>query len=368
MNAEQRILTALRCEQPDRVPVLIYFNPYVEDWYTHLPSYAEVLSAAEEYADVVFKWDFPSPLMFTTAQRWIEQRDLGNGQTEHIIHTPDGPITEVARAGWRGHEVVKRWIASDEDARRVLSMPYAPSRPDLETFFDIKVRLGGRAVAQATFPEPAGLVDWIDEHLFTRWYAERRGLARQLLDTAFERIADGLTTCLEAGVGPVYVLRPAQGAQARHLSGEEFDEFVVEYDRRLVELIHRHDETYVILQSHGRIGPHLDRLPAIGMDGLEVIEPPISGDCSLAQVKDRLGRHVCLIATLPYEELSSRSTPEIERLVRKTLAAGAPGGGFLLSPCPVPGDRDLPAQASSNLIHYLKTAYREGQYADRSGA
>ena len=44
MNTEQRVLTALRREQPDRVPVFVYLNPYVEAWYTREPSYADLRS------------------------------------------------------------------------------------------------------------------------------------------------------------------------------------------------------------------------------------------------------------------------------------------------------------------------------------
>jgi len=362
MNAEERILTALRGGQPDRVPVLVYLNPYVDDWYSHLPSYAEVLSAAREYADVVFNWDFPCPLMFTAAHPWIEQRDLGNGQTEHVIHTPDGPITEVARVGWHGPEVVKRWIASTEDAHRALSMPYVPCKPDLETFFSTKARLGDRAVAQATFPEPLGVADWIDEQLLAAWCLRCRDLIRELLDTAFERIRDGLRTCLEAGMGPIYALRSRQSALLKHLSPADLEELIVPYDRPLVELIHRYEETYVTLQNQGRISSLLDPLRTLGLDGLEVVDPPLSGERSLAYLKARIGRHVCLIANLPYDELNSRSPAEIERLVCQTLAAGAPGGGFMLNPCPVAPERDLPGQASSNLIHYFRTAYHHGRY------
>ncbi len=364
MNVEQRVLTALRCEKPDRVPVLVYLNPYVEDWYSHLPSYAEVLSAAQQLGDVVFDWVFPAPFMFTTGHRWIEQRDLGNGQTEHIIHTPDGPITEVTRAGWRGHEVIKRWIATPEDAQRALSIPYVPCKPDLETFFSTKIRLADRAVAQISFQDPVGLLDWIDEQTLTKWRMRRRDLIRQLIETAFDRVADGLKTCLQASVGSLYALRSSAVPAMRHLSPEECDEFVIEHHARLAELIHRHEECYLVIQSCGRLGSLVDRLANVGIDGLEVVDPPLGGDVDLGTLKRRVGEHVCLIANLPYEILRGASTAEIERQVEQTLATASHGGGLILSPCPATPDRDLPPQASSNFIHYLKTAHEKGRYGE----
>ena len=44
MTGEERVLTALRRQQPDRVPVFIYLDPYTENWATLDPSSAEVLA------------------------------------------------------------------------------------------------------------------------------------------------------------------------------------------------------------------------------------------------------------------------------------------------------------------------------------
>jgi hypothetical protein len=45
MSVEQRVLTALQCGQPDRVPVFLYLNPYTPSWYSNEPSYRAVLKA-----------------------------------------------------------------------------------------------------------------------------------------------------------------------------------------------------------------------------------------------------------------------------------------------------------------------------------
>ncbi len=365
MEIEQRVLAALRCEQPDRVPVLTYFNPYLDGWYTHLPPYAEILTASREYGDAVFEWEFPAPLMHTGGARWIEQRDLGNGQTEQIIHTPDGPITEVVRADWREHEVVKRWIQTVEDAERALSLSTVAIRPDLEGFFAIKAQLTGKAVSQVTFHEPIALTDWIDERALVKWRVENRDLFRRLLDVAFERLTDGLATCLAAGVGPVYVLRTGQFSGRAVASPDDFEEFVLEYDRRLVDQIHTREGTYVVLQAGERTARVLDKLGEIGMDGVSLLEPPLSGEFNLAHVKARIGDRVCLIANLPHEELTRGSTAQIERLIQHTLAAGAAGGGLILNPCPSPRGHKLSDQASANLVHYLKTAHALGRYPVR---
>ncbi len=361
-DSQQRVLTALRCGQPDRVPVLVHINPYVEDWYTYVPSYADALSAANGFGDVVFNWDLPAPFMFTAGERWIEQRDLGGGRIEQIIHTPDGPLTEVAHRGWRERDVIKRWIQTADDADRALSMPYVPIRPDLSDFLNTASRLAGRAVSQVTFCEPIALADWIDEGTLATWRKSERGLLRQLLDTAFERLADGLRTCLDAGAGPLYVSRRGRLSGLEHLPLTDIEELIVGYARRLVELIHAYEGTVVIWQGGGRIGPLLDVLPSIGMDGLTVVDPPLSGDCDLHQLKACIGDRACIVASLPYDELARASTDRIGGLIRAVLQAGARGGGLILSPCAALQRRDLPEKVSENLVYYLETAHRLGRY------
>jgi uroporphyrinogen-III decarboxylase len=365
MNVEQRILTALRRQQPDRVPVLSCLNPYVEDWYTYLPTHADVLRASERYADVVYDWRYPVPLMFTAGERWTEQRDLGGGRTELVIHTPDGPVTEVVQASLRERRVLKRCIQSTKDVDRVLSLPYVASKPGLDDFFSTKQRLVNRAVARATFREPIAISEWIDEERFGEWCHSDRAIIRRLLDTAFERITDALRTCLEAGVGPIYSLSRGSCGGSEVLAQRDFEEFVVEYDRRLIEQIHTYDGRYVLVQGMGKVAPVIDMLVAIGMDGLHVTEPPARGDYNLAHVKARLGDRVCLIADLPYDELRRSSTAQIERQVRHTLAAAASGGGLILNPCDLPREREVTEMVADNLVRYLETAHDLGTYPIR---
>jgi len=361
MTTEQRVITALQCNQPDRVPVFVYLNPYVESWHTEDPSYAELLDACRQYADVIYDWSFPQGFFHTAADMRAESLQLSDGRVEHILHTPAGPISAVTRPDWRGSGTLKRWITEPEDAERVLSLPYTPQQPDLTAFFETKARLGDRCVAQLTFPDPICIAALIDEAVMAMWTIERRDLIRRMLDAALERILDHLRYCLENGAGPLYYFNGPEFALPPLMSPADFDEFVVEYDRKLVELIHSYPDRYVIVHSHGKVSNFLERFAAIGVDGLNVLEPPPMGDTILADAKTRIGDRVCLIGNVQYDNLARGSEQEIERLVAEAMAQGAPGGGFILSPCASPYERPLPAKASRNLIHYLKMGRKYGR-------
>lgn len=64
MTSRERILTVLRRQQPDRVPVTIYeYSPYVADWPAQEPSYAPLLELERKFGDsFVFVPDGPAVL------------------------------------------------------------------------------------------------------------------------------------------------------------------------------------------------------------------------------------------------------------------------------------------------------------------
>lgn len=353
-------MTALRRGQPDRVPVFLYINPYV-DWKFD-PSYAEVLKACEDMEDVVYDWYFPHGLFCTAAEIPSEKRKLGNGDIETCLHTPAGPLTAIERRDWRGSGLVKRWICGADDLERALSVPYVPARPDLTPFFSEKRRVGDRAVAQATFSDPIGCVGWIDEAALAVMTIEERPLLKQFLEVMFGRIMDALRYCLDGGVGPIYYFNGPEYALPPLMSPDDFEEFVVEYDRRLVERVHQTESMVTIIHSHGRVNKFLERFAAMGADGLNVLEPPPFGDVVLADAKRRVGDRMCLIGNIQYDDLARRSPEEVEHLVREAIRQGAPGGGFILSPCASPYEPTLSPEAAANFILYLQAAHRWGRY------
>ncbi len=362
MSIEERVLTALRCEQPDYVPVFIYLNPYVESWYTRETSYADVLKVCEKYADVIYDWYFPLGFFHTAAQVETESRQLADGLIEHIRHTPAGPITAITKPDWRGGGSIKRWITKPEDVERLLSIPFVPQRPDLTEFFETKERLAGKCVAQVTFADPICIAGMVDETVMAIWTIKHRDLIKRMLDVAFERLLHQLKYCLDNNMGPIYYFNGPEYALPPLMSPSDFDEFVVEYDTKLIELVHSYPGKYVIVHSHGKVSKFLEKFADMGMDGLNVLEPPPMGDTILSDAKARIGERVCLIGNIQYDDLARGTEETIEQLVAEAIAQAAPGGGLILSPCASPYERALPKKASRNFIHYLKMARKYGRY------
>lgn len=361
MDTERRVLTALRGGQPDRVPVFLYLNPWENNWYNTDPSYSDVLKACEEYVDVIYDW-CSCPFFGTAAKVEQTSRPLPDGQVEHILHTPGGPISMITMADWRGGGTIKRWISTPEDAERMLSIPYVPYRPDLSEFFETKKRLRGKCVAQVTFSDPICISGYIDEMTMAIWTIEHRDLIRRMLDVACERLLEHLKYCLDNDVGPIYYFNGPEYALPPLMSPSDFDEFVVAYDTKLFELVHSYPDKCVIVHSHGRVSKFLERFASMGMDGLNVLEPPPIGDTILSDAKKRIGNRVCLIGNIQYDDIARGTEEKIERLVAEAIEQGAPGGGFILSPCASPYERNISAKTAQNFIHYLQAGHRFGRY------
>jgi uroporphyrinogen decarboxylase len=110
------------------------------------------------------------------------------------------------------------------------------------------------------------------------------------------------------------------------LSPAMFDEFVTPYLVRLVAG-YREMGFYVIKHTDGNIMPILDSLVSANPHALHSIDP--QGGVDLAEVKRRVGDRVCLVGNVNCALLQTGSDEEAAADVRRALAQGMPGGGYV---------------------------------------
>lgn len=360
MTSRQRVLAALRCQQPDRVPVTLFLNPYDAAAPTTTdPSYADVMSALREYADTFWSWGVPTGFLLTAAPLTAHTRDLPDGNIEHTVETPAGPLTSVTRPGARGE--LKRWIAEPADIEKWLSLPYERPAMDWSSLEAARARHGDNITTEAVTIDPACCTGWIGEETAAVWTLRERELLRTYYDECFRRIMDLMREVCRAPVdviyfnGPEYCIPPL-------MSPRDFEEFVYHYDRQIFGYIRERSDKLIIVHSHGKVWQFLEAFRDTGLYGLNVLEPPPMGDTDLAEAKRLIGQDVCLIGNIQYDELARGSLQQVEALVREAMAKGKPGGGFMLSPCASPYEHPLPERASRNMVRYLELGYELGEY------
>jgi MtaA/CmuA family methyltransferase len=155
-------------------------------------------------------------------------------------------------------------------------------------------------------------------------------LCRAMLDRGVEYGANWGVAQIDAGVDAVKISSPYVGGGL--LSPRFYDEFVVPYEARLVERLHAAGPVMVYTHTCGAIGDRLERMVDTGVDGIECLDPPPLGNVDLTDAKRRIGGRAFIKGNIDsVNTLLRKSGDGLAADVRACLAAGAPGGGFILS-------------------------------------
>ena len=318
MNSVERVRTALRRGQPDRVPVI----EFVVD--------EKVARAAvpgcRDVADCMDRLDMDNVgcgACFETVRRnadgtYVDEWGVSyQSGPEAVAHPLRGPIVTL------------------EDARA-----YTPPDPDaphrLGKLPDLVARYKGqRAIF---FHHRAAFI----------WSAYLMGLDNMLMNLLVEPELVEVTMkkvlrcnmrivqrAIRAGAEVIILGDDYAGNTGPMMSPDLFRQFILPPLQKMIALIH--DEgALCIKHSDGNLYPLLDMIVSAGPDGINPIEPVAGMD--LKTVKRLYGDKVCLTGNIDCARLLPYgSEEEVRAAVRQAIADAAPGGGYML--------------ASSNSIH-----------------
>jgi hypothetical protein len=117
---------------------------------------------------------------------------------------------------------------------------------------------------------------------------------------------------------------------------------------------------HVWVHCHGKVRSLIPRFIDMGVDVLNPLEPEPMGNVQLSELVGALGSAIGCEGNIETHDLWASSPERVEQLVIEAVAAGAPGGRFIL--CPSAGYMEFPqptARYIENLMVYLKAGYRE---------
>ncbi len=373
MTSRERLTAAFRLEPTDRIPIHVRGVPaWDEDWLRAKgPSFEPLFEAVRQYCDWCAGWGAPRGIFFSATDqisRRMERKPSNRPDYvihETIIETPQGPIFEQRHVSTKGLPSLetKYYLETDEDLERFLSIPYVPPEPDVAPFFAFRDRIGDRGIVLVSAGmDPLGEVYCLlgTENL-ALWSVNRRSDIFMLLDLMYERQAALFRYLLEQGVGPFFAWVGPELATPPLQSPQDFYEFVVEYDKKLIEIIHSYGGL-VHVHCHGFLDDVLEGFAEMGANCLHPIEAPPWGDVSLAEAKRRIGDRVCLEGNIQLGDLFDRSTAEVEQIVREAIAEGKPGGGFILCPTASPYIPELPERVRDNYLVMIRLGLELGRY------
>ena len=370
MTSRERLVTALRGETPDRVPIWAWdIHPWLGKVH---PSIQPVVDAYLDRGDIMHWWS-PGAGIFLTASDKVaihtETRPSPHrGYREQLttIDTPGGTLTQafhLSTDGKPGYQS-KYLLETEEDVEKLLSIPYVPPQPDCAAFFPLRDELGDRGLMMVAVPSDPmySINSLIGSETFAIWSIEKRGTIERLLAEFLRRLKDWVAWVVSQEVGPLFGYVGPELCIPPLQSPRDFEEWVVGPDREINDILHAAGGM-VLVHCHGRMDAVLEGFVRLHADALHPIEPPPMGDVTLAEAKRRVGRDLCLIGNIQEHDIETLPTNVFREMVRETVYAGMPDGGFILSATATPfGWSHLEPLARDNWIAMLDTALEIGTY------
>lgn len=148
------------------------------------------------------------------------------------------------------------------------------------------------------------------------------------------------------------------GAQAGPMiSPKLFRRFILPHLKRFVDLGHEFGKP-VIMHCDGSIRVLLPDMIAIGLDGVQSVQPYCAG-MELSALKRDFGAQLSFMGCIDTQSLIEGTAEEARQLTLRTLQTMMPGGGFIASPS---HDYLLPETPVENVIVMYETIREWGEY------
>ncbi len=136
----------------------------------------------------------------------------------------------------------------------------------------------------------------------------------------------------QAAEGVDAVLLSSAFAGAGLISRGQYEEFVLPYEKKIIEGIQKEFDVPVYTHTCGSIGDRLDLMMQTGTNGLDTLDPPPLGTVKLDEAKLFLSGKVFIKGNIdPVNTLLNSDKNGIEKDVESRINIGKPGGGFILS-------------------------------------
>ncbi|UCD83565.1 MAG: hypothetical protein JSU92_09685 [Deltaproteobacteria bacterium] len=360
MNGRERILIALKREQPDIVP--LWEQGFNE---------SSIIGIARHFVDGD---DLPEPKLVMDMTEEERFKLLGGLITF---------VRELDLEGVTATSLAPRERLDRDHIRDALSVvyhlsqfgePYPVDGPireaaDLKAF---RMRLPEEAdflmldVLRSAFPEKAVAyhmpgtfkLSWLLRGAMEKLLMDyilnpdlAHNLARmvtdhcfKLIEMAFDKGADFIILEGDLAHNPSSLMSPAH-----------YNEFIGPYHKEICECVHRVDGK-IVKHSDGRLTPLLPGLIEAGFDGIHPIQPQCM---DIGEIKREFGNQVCLLGNIDCSFLLVFGTPdEVRESVRETIARAAPGGGYILSS----SNSIHPGCQPENYLAMVEAARKYGTY------
>lgn len=381
MTSRERIITVLKGQIPDRVPLVPFVQEEFLKWFypgrERLDRVDTVVELAQTIPfDVIAKPNrFMTPAFFKRDHlNWRVKRDTKQEGdfwvTQLEITTPDHTLTHVTAVPDAGvatggvmSSVRKHMLEDEQDiASFVRWLPVADAEAQQEM----------REVASAwknTVGEMGITAPWGWAGVFNcatdLWGIENVMMAPYVDVSTYQTLMDVLMRgmiaynrpLIEGGVEMIGL----QGhmANGRSVSADYFMEHVFPYEKQLIDALHAQG-AFTVYHNCGFARSLWPCYRELGMTVWETVAEPPQGDNSLADAKQALGDQITLLGNLDQVNfLKSATADAVAERAREIMRVGKPGGRYLFA-CSDFLEKNTPVE---NVKALLQGALEESVYA-----
>jgi hypothetical protein len=149
-----------------------------------------------------------------------------------------------------------------------------------------------------------------------------------------ERLTEGAIDLAkkQAALGVDAVLISSAFAGAGLISRDHYKEFVLPYEKMIVQEVQKEFNIPVYTHTCGSIGDRLDLMMETGANGIDTLDPPPLGTVDLEEAKKQLQGKVFIKGNIdPVNTLLNGTKDIISKDVLWRIEVGKPNGGYILS-------------------------------------
>lgn len=376
LTKRERYLRALKCEQPDRVPIVVRgVNPMFGTAGlppSRDPSFQPLIEAVAEKTEWAYRWHPAEEDLLSRHIRAVVLKKIRPsnqaGFDEHvrIFETPLGALETVEWVSREGKPGMTRkyLIETLEDVEKFLSIPYRFQKPDADSFFRMEQQMGENGVLMASIGlDPIGHVThWLGLETLAVWSVMHRDVILRLLDEFCRRAELLIKAMIADGIGPVFATLGMEQATPPWLSALDFAEFAKIYDQRLWAPI-QESGGLVHVHCHGNLKDVLADLIGMGAGCLHPVEAPPMGDIELADAKEKMGSNISIEGNVQLDDFYTQNEEFMRETVHRAIAAAADCGGFILCPTASPIPPTLDGTVLNNYLAFIEAGLEYGKYA-----
>jgi uroporphyrinogen decarboxylase len=301
MTSRERVLTALKRGQPDRVP---WTESYVHD----------------DLASALVGRPVKAPTGSRIAPEVLDILPIDN--ITYNLRPPDyAQRTYSARQDYVGDGMIKTW-----DDLKMVKLP----NPDDDKLYEpayeyLKKYKGNRAAIVNTRSGVANTYLSMGIQTFSYALYDDLKLVETLMDMFTEWSVGLMKHINKLGFDSAIVADDLAMKNGPLFSPKVVREIFLPRMRRVAEAI----KIPWVYHSDGNFMPILDDLLTLGMNGIANLEP---GAMDIAQLKKQYGHRVCLIGNIDLHHTLTLGTPEeTEKEVKERILTVGPGGGYILA-------------------------------------